>query len=217
MLPLIQNHHQLKFDVNEVDMDLGVKGSHGFVGLRNLGATCYINSLLQQFYMNIPLRKGILNGQIMITEMKAPLIFDNINAVDSPILQRKMADHTLHQLQLVFIQLQESVKQYINPHQLIKTLKGYDGEVINVVIQQDCNEFFNLITDKLEQDQKFTNQSNLIHQILGGTLVNEIKSLEPEYDFRRENEEPFLTVSVDIKHKKCLEEALDFVCQGGCS
>ncbi|CAK82799.1 unnamed protein product (macronuclear) [Paramecium tetraurelia] len=214
MLPLIQNHHQLKFDVNEVDMDLGVKGSHGFVGLRNLGATCYINSLLQQFYMNIPLRKGILNGQIMITEMKAPLIFDNINAVDSPILQRKMADHTLHQLQLVFIQLQESVKQYINPHQLIKTLKGYDGEVINVVIQQDCNEFFNLITDKLEQDQKFTNQSNLIHQILGGTLVNEIKSLEPEYDFRRENEEPFLTVSVDIKHKKCLEEALDLFVKG---
>ncbi|CAD8169747.1 unnamed protein product [Paramecium pentaurelia] len=214
MLPLIQNHHKLKFDINEVDMDLGVKGSHGFVGLRNLGATCYINSLLQQFYMNIPLRKGILNGQIMITEMKAPLIFDNISSIDSPILQRKLTDHTLHQLQLVFIQLQESVKQYINPHQLIKTLKGYDGEVINVLIQQDCNEFFNLITDKLEQDQKFTNQSNLIPQILGGTLINEIKSLEPDYDFRRENEEPFLTVSVDIKHKKCLEEALDLFVKG---
>ncbi|CAD8183529.1 unnamed protein product [Paramecium pentaurelia] len=214
MLPLIQSHHQLKFDINEVDMEVGVKGSHGFVGLRNLGATCYINSLLQQFYMNLPLRKGILNGQIMITEMKAPLIFDNISSIDSTTLQRKLTDHTLHQLQLVFIQLQESVKQYINPHQLIKTLKGFDGEVINVLIQQDCNEFFNLITDKLEQDQKFTNQSNLIPQILGGTLINEIKSLEPDYDFRRENEEPFLTVSVDIKHKKCLEEALDLFVKG---
>lgn len=60
--------------------------------------------------MNVPFRKGILNGQIMITEMKAPLIFDKISAIDSPILQRKLADHTLHQLQLLFIELQESVK-----------------------------------------------------------------------------------------------------------
>ncbi|CAD8045417.1 unnamed protein product [Paramecium sonneborni] len=214
LLPLILNHHKLKFDLNEIDMDLGVKGSHGFVGLKNLGATCYINSLLQQFYMNKHLRKGILNGQIMITEMKAPLVFDNISAVDLPVLQRKLTDHTLHQLQLVFIQLQESVKQYINPHLFIKTLKGFDGEVINVLIQQDCNEFFNLITDKLEQDQKFTNQSNLIPQLLGGTLVNEIKSLEADFDFRREKEEPFLTVSIDIKHKKCLEEALDLFVKG---
>lgn len=32
--------------MDDVDIESGVKGIHGFVGLRNLGATCYINSLL---------------------------------------------------------------------------------------------------------------------------------------------------------------------------
>lgn len=40
----MKNHE--KFDPSEIDYDTGVKGTHGFVGLRNLGATCYINSLL---------------------------------------------------------------------------------------------------------------------------------------------------------------------------
>ena len=44
--------------------------------------------------------------------------------------------------------------------------------------------------------------------------MNEIKSLEADCDFRREKEEPFLTVSLDIKHKKCLNEALDLFVKG---
>jgi len=34
------------------------KRAYGYVGLRNLGATYYMNSLLQQFFMIPPLRKG---------------------------------------------------------------------------------------------------------------------------------------------------------------
>lgn len=42
--PLFANHE--KFDPSDLELDTSVKGTHGFVGLRNLGSTCYINSLL---------------------------------------------------------------------------------------------------------------------------------------------------------------------------
>lgn len=44
---------------------------------------------------------------------------------------------------------------------------------------------------------------------MGGTLINQMKSLESDCDFEREKEEAFLTVSIEVKHKKNLEEALD--------
>lgn len=44
--PIATNHD--RFDHNDADAsNLNVKGTHGYVGLKNLGSTCYINSLLQ--------------------------------------------------------------------------------------------------------------------------------------------------------------------------
>ena len=40
------------------------KSSTGYVGLSNLGATCYMNSLMQQLYMVPPLRYGLLQVPI---------------------------------------------------------------------------------------------------------------------------------------------------------
>lgn len=40
---------------------------------------------------------------------------------------------------------------------------------------------------------------------MGGKLVHEIVSLEENYDFKRQTEEPFLTVTIEIKNKNNLE------------
>ncbi|CAD8080232.1 unnamed protein product [Paramecium sonneborni] len=208
LLDPISNTHG-RIEQPDQDFDTGVKGHYGFVGLKNLGATCYINSLLQQLFMNKAFRHGILNSQISITENNETIIYDDVDQIKSESYKNKLLDHTLYQLQLVFIQLQDSVRSFINPIQFIRTLQGYDGLPINCSVQQDVNEFFNLLTDKLEKDQKGTQQQDLINQIMGGTLGHEIRSLEQDIQFQRETDEVFLTVTIEIKNKKNLEEALD--------
>ena len=39
---------------------MGPRPTKGFVGLKNAGATCYMNSVIQQLYMIPPIRDGIL-------------------------------------------------------------------------------------------------------------------------------------------------------------
>jgi ubiquitin C-terminal hydrolase len=49
----------------------------------------------------------------------------------------------------------------------------------------------------------------MLKDLIGGKLSHEIISLEPDYPYFTEREEPFLTISLDIKNKKNLAEALD--------
>lgn len=41
---------------------MGARTARGFVGLKNAGATCYMNSVLQQLYMVLPIRLGLLSA-----------------------------------------------------------------------------------------------------------------------------------------------------------
>ncbi len=54
----------------------------------------------------------------------------------------------------------------------------------------------------------------MLQNTMGGKLGHAFVSLEEEYPFERETEEPFLTVTIEIKNKKNLEEALDLFVKG---
>jgi len=49
---------------------------------------------------------------------------------------------------------------------------------------------------------------------MGGTLGHAIVSLEEEFPYERETDEPFLTVTIEIKNKRTLDEALDLFVKG---
>ena len=51
--------------------------------------------------------------------------------------------------------------------------------------------------------------AKLLKDTIGGVLVNETKSIEKEYPYVSMREEPFFALSLDIKNKKNLQEALD--------
>jgi len=73
--------------------------------------------------------------------------------------------------------------------------------------QQDTNEFFNILCDYIENCSSDT--ADVLKQSLGGVLVHETKSLESEYPYVGQKEEPFFALALDIKDKKSLQEALD--------
>jgi ubiquitin carboxyl-terminal hydrolase 9/24 len=83
------------------------KSSTGYVGLKNLGCICYMNSLFQQIFMINSLRNDILS------------VRDNSN--DSK------EENMLYQLQLLFAGLLKSEKQYVSPKGFCHAFKDWEG------------------------------------------------------------------------------------------
>eukprot|EP01087_Luapelamoeba_hula_P004813 TRINITY_DN1477_c2_g1_i2.p1 TRINITY_DN1477_c2_g1~~TRINITY_DN1477_c2_g1_i2.p1 ORF type:complete len:2138 (-),score=282.67 TRINITY_DN1477_c2_g1_i2:109-6522(-) len=163
----------------------------GYVGLTNLTATCYMNSLMQQFYMIPGFRWSLLQAPDAAADKK---------------------DSTLYQLQSMMAGLQESVKRYVETRPFCASYKGYDGEPINVGQQQDADEFMNMLLEKLETLLKGTPQEKMLAQTLGGTLSNQFISRDCPHVSERE--ESFFALSLDIKNKKNITESLELYVQG---
>ena len=77
-------------------------------------------------------------------------------------------------LQKIFSSLSLSQQQYYAPSELYKDFL-YEGRPINVCVQQDVDEFFNLITDKLEKELLKSPYAKLLRDIFEITVVHKIK------------------------------------------
>ncbi len=73
------------------------RSPNGFAGLKNLGNICYMNSIIQQMYMNKTFRYLLLR----INDGKPE---NNIDIIDKEIT-RTVDDNLLHQIQRIFAYL----------------------------------------------------------------------------------------------------------------
>ena len=156
-----------------------------FVGLKNLGATCYMNSSLQQFFMIPQFRNGVVE-------------------VDHH--DKKNEETVLFQLQLIFASLIGSQRAVYNPKSLTQVFK-IDGRILNVLEQKDVDEFITNLLDHVEQELKNTPQSKLVKNTFKLTLANEI--ICKDCPHMSETDEDAISIILSVKNKKNIYEGLN--------
>ncbi|XP_077998127.1 ubiquitin carboxyl-terminal hydrolase 48-like [Glandiceps talaboti] len=137
------------------DPNLERRSEDSFVGLKNLGATCYVNTLLQVWFHNEEFRRAMYQWlpQYSPKESKVP----QLSLQGEDIAPTTVCGH----LQLLFALLEHSHRRYIDPSAFIECL-GLDAAQ-----QQDAQEFSKLLMSLLEdmlQQQPNDVVRNIIQQ-----------------------------------------------------
>lgn len=152
----------------------------GYVGLKNQGATCYMNSLLQTLYFTNQLRKAVY---------KMPTESDDSTKSVALALQR------------VFHELQFCDK----PVGTKKLTKSFGWETLDSFMQHDVQEFLRVLLDKLESKMKGTCVEGTVPKLFEGKMVSYIRCKNVNYTSTRT--ETFYDIQLNIKGKKNIDES----------
>ncbi|KAK1797550.1 hypothetical protein P4O66_000844 [Electrophorus voltai] len=213
---------------------VGPRPNKGFVGLKNAGATCYMNSVIQQLYMIPPIRNGILaiegTGSDVDDDMSGDEKQDNESNVDprdevfsyhhqfddKPSLN-KSEDRkeynigVLRHLQVIFGHLASSRLQYYVPRGFWKQFRLW-GEPVNLREQHDALEFFNSLVDSLDEALKALGHPAMLSKVLGGSFADQ--KICQGCPHRYECEESFTTLNVDIRNHQNLLDSMEQYVKG---
>lgn len=154
----------------------------GYVGLKNQGATCYMNSLLQVLFFTNELRKAVYK---MPTE--------NDESAKSVALA----------LQRVFYELQFSDR----PVGTKKLTKSFGWETMDSFMQHDVQEFLRVLLDKLENKMKATCVEGSIPRLFEGKTISYCRCKHIDYTSRLT--ETYYDIQLNIKGKKNIYESFE--------
>nr|XP_039273136.1 ubiquitin carboxyl-terminal hydrolase 48-like [Styela clava] len=129
------------------DIKSGVRKDGDFVGLKNLGATCYVNTFLQLWFHNLSFRRAVYSYKENVT--------DDQKAESNSKFPHTVCGH----LQLLFAMLQCGKRKNIDPTSFVNCL-GLD-----TALQQDAQEFSKLLLNLLDRTSSVGNF--LCHEFCG--------------------------------------------------
>lgn len=147
------------------------KATTGMVGLENLGATCYLNALLQMLFHINTFRKEVY---------------------DLPHEQEEMATSTTLALQNVFYKIQRDDSSVST----VGLTKSFGWNSADAFQQQDVQEMMRILIDKLEECMKGSQRESALKNTFSGTIRSYIKCLNVDYVSQRE--EDFYDIQLDV-------------------
>lgn len=118
----------------------------------------------------------------------------------------------LFQTQKLFAFMQNSLRRFANPEECVASIRTYDDTQIDVALQMDVDEFYNLLFDRWEGQFLTGDEKNRFRSFYGGQLVQQVRSQECEHISERL--EPFSAIQCDIKGKSSLHESLQAYVDG---
>ncbi|PKA56995.1 Ubiquitin carboxyl-terminal hydrolase 12 [Apostasia shenzhenica] len=159
------------------------KKETGHVGLKNQGATCYMNSLLQTLY-HIPYFRKVVYHM--------PTTENDIPSASIPLA-----------LQSLFYKL-----QYSDCSVATKELtKSFGWDMYDSFMQHDVQELNRVLCEKLEDKMKGTVVEGAIQQLFEGHHMNYIECINVDYKSNRK--ESFYDLQLDVKGCKDVYASFD--------
>eukprot|EP00762_Andalucia_godoyi_P005775 ANDGO_06901.mRNA.1 Ubiquitin carboxyl-terminal hydrolase 12 len=152
-----------------------------YVGLKNQGATCYMNSLLQTLFHLPDFRRAVY---------RMPTLKE-----DNPEKSVALA------LQRVFYQLQYA-KHAVGTKQLTKSF-GWDA--VDSFMQHDVQELARVLLDNLETKMKGTSVEGTIERLFRGRMKNFIRCVN--VDFTSTRSEEYYDVQLNVKDCKAIADS----------
>jgi ubiquitin C-terminal hydrolase len=190
LLPYHVTTHSNGNDLSEWDFksESQQKSPVGYVGIKNLGCICYMNSLIQQLFMMTNLRKGLLG---------------------IPLKDEPKEESFMYQMQYILAYLQESEKEYCDPSGFCYAFKDWDGSPTNVTVQKDTNEFLNMLFDRIDTYVQNTEHKDVLRKELGGVFSNQMIGKGQGCVHSTDREESFYCITLNVKNCKNVQQSLD--------
>ncbi|CAO3632410.1 unnamed protein product [Cunninghamella blakesleeana] len=159
----------------------------GYVGLKNQGATCYMNSLFQSLYCTNYFRKAV---------------FQIPTEKDEPTNSVALA------LQRMFYNLQ-TLNTPVGTTELTKSFGWNSYEAFR---QHDVQEFNRVLQDNLEEKMKGTPADGAIKKLFLGRMKSYIKCINVDYESSRS--EDYYDIQLNVKGCENLEQSFkDYIAE----